>query len=221
MTRRLYNRVVDSAVIDSTDAAVTISEYHTVFDGFTNGRNVTLPSTDIVKGQEFILENQTTQTMTVLASNASELTIANGCRTGATIARGRVQVRALQDTPTDPSHWYVISAKEETTKLLDNEFTGGELTAYINREDNRVTIQTRGTTSHPSFSRAETSSGWIPTRFRPTSPFRTVGMISVIAEMVEVNPNGIYVIRYYTEALVGANRTATSDSWGIEYTLTP
>jgi len=81
-------------------------------------RNVTLPTTGVKNGRVFTITNRGAFDLVIKASNGNALTIANSCNQDATIQKGRVIVRALQDTPTTPAHWSVDYVHE-----LDVSFT--------------------------------------------------------------------------------------------------
>jgi len=74
----------------------------------TAARTVQLPSTSVIGGDFFRLENRTAFTLSVSASNGSLLTIANSCNQRAVVNIGWLMLTALQDNPTTPAHWYVL-----------------------------------------------------------------------------------------------------------------
>lgn len=137
-------------------------------------RTCVLPSANVLKGQRVRLDNAGAFDLTVQASNGSALTVANSTNQEATIQIGYVELVALQDAPTAPTHWRVISLVEEYTATLPTP-TGAMTTAgssrsfkiYRDNKSVRVSILDVGGTfaSTNNISYA----ALIPLRFRPTT----------------------------------------------------
>lgn len=136
-------------------------------------RAVTLPTTGISAGREFVLINQSLFDLVVKSSNGSALTIANSANTDATVQKGYARIRALVATPTTPTQWLVVSAYEEGTFSV--AFTSGftvtqNMTARYKRNNNSViaagTQDILGTTTGAP-TQIASATGQIPTRLRP------------------------------------------------------
>lgn len=88
---------------------------HQVFTGLLVTKDCTLPSTGIVAGDTFRIENTTAFDLVIKASDGSALTVANGANIDATIRSGFVLLRSSQATPTTPAHWKVLDVQDEGT----------------------------------------------------------------------------------------------------------
>jgi len=105
-----------------------------VFD-LSAGRTCVLPTTGVVTGDLYILQNRSNNLLTVQSSNGSEITTSaagSGSVGTASIRFGFVKLIALQNTPTTPAHWLVAECQEEGTytPTLANEANTTSLTAY-------------------------------------------------------------------------------------------
>lgn len=103
-------------------------------------RTVVLPSTGVLKGHVYVLENTGAFDLTIQSSNLSVLIRANGTNITATIQKGRVVLVALQDAPTTPAHWRVQDLYEEGTfspsELGKTNVTGTP--SYVNPKYYRI-----------------------------------------------------------------------------------
>lgn len=87
---------------------------HQIFN-LSAARTCVLPTTGIVKGEEFVIENQAAFDLTIQSSNGTEITSAGGSNMTATHQKGNCVLVALQAAPTTPAHWRV--------KYVEDEFT--------------------------------------------------------------------------------------------------
>jgi len=104
--KKFEGGLIEVANIDTTDSNIALanaSSRRRAFTGFTAARTVTLPTTSILAGEVFTLENKTTFAMTVNASGGAAIDI---------IATGTITLRATQDTPTTAAHWVVLDLHE-------------------------------------------------------------------------------------------------------------
>lgn len=72
---------------------------HQVFN-LTAARTVTMPSTSVLKGDEWVIENRAAFDLTVQSSGVNVINL---------LQSGRMILRALQDAPTSSAHWQVTA----------------------------------------------------------------------------------------------------------------
>jgi len=135
----------------------------------TAAMTIVLPTTSILAGEIISISgNSVTYSLTIQASNLSELTIANSCNQAATIGDGNVTLMALQATPTTPAHWRVLNVQEEME--VTGNFIGGLTTAYtmrVQRNNFRVNASIRASTGTGSTTEFYFTA--LPTRFDPAA----------------------------------------------------
>ena len=139
----IENRVAAIQVADANKTLTSSDVRHQVFTGFSTSRDVTLPTTGIVAGETWRIENTAAFDMVVKSSNGSALTIANGANIDATIRVGYVLLRATQAAPTTPAHWSVIDLKERYvfSSLVSNINASPPTWAWnIDRSNKQVTM---------------------------------------------------------------------------------
>lgn len=76
-------------------------------------RDCVLPTTTIVAGDIWTLENRTDFLLTVKSSAGTNLTISNSHNTFGKIKIGVIKIMALQNAPTTPAHWLTLECFED------------------------------------------------------------------------------------------------------------
>jgi len=94
------------------DATLLSTENGVLYYNVATNRTITLPSTDndgktVKAGQMFSFVNRGTSDLILAASGGQVLNATNNCNLLATIKTGGVIIRALQDSPTLATHWWV------------------------------------------------------------------------------------------------------------------
>ena len=134
------------AVIQSADANKTLTstdKRRQIFTGPTTSRDCTLPTTGIVAGETWTIENTSAFDLVIKSSNGSALTIANGANIDATMRNGYARLVALVATPTTPAHWRVAQVEErcELTSVMNSmNVTAPAVTYKISRKNSTVTV---------------------------------------------------------------------------------
>lgn len=94
---------------------LTSSDLRTQVFNLSASRTVVLPTTGILAGEVWVLKSSGAGDLVVQASNTTQITFANagtGSVGDPTIRSGTVILVPLQNTPTTPAHWSVISVVE-------------------------------------------------------------------------------------------------------------
>lgn len=155
-------------------------DHYQVFN-LSAGRTLSLPTTGILAGEVFFIENQTTSLLTIQASGGQELTTANSCNANASIALGSVRLVALQATPTTAAQWYVSHVEERATQSLTfkQNVNNAVVTAQISRSGKQVVmhIPPFTFTADQSNSTITTVASSIPARFNPKSNFNNIVIV--------------------------------------------
>jgi len=171
------SKIAYAATIDTSDTNVSLtvaSARHTIFNSFTASRDVTLPTTSVVAGEIWVIENTTAYDMVVKASGGNALTRANSCNLDATVQKGYVVLEALQATPTTPAHWRVLDVVEhylDSTTTVNNIGTNNGQSTILTRMKNLVTASFTDQPGNSSKTNttAPTLSSSLPLRFRPSA----------------------------------------------------
>lgn len=168
---------VANCITDTTNADLSISyesARHYVFTSFSTTRNVTMPTTNVKKGDVYLLENTAAFDMVVKSSAGTAMTIANGSNYDATVRKGFVLLRATQDAPTTPAHWYVVHVEEyydhsSTFAMNGSGGTSGSIAMKLHRVNRQVTMWAPEASAGASTSSTLTQSTGFVTRFQPSS----------------------------------------------------
>lgn len=169
-----YNYRVATTGADA-DTTLTATSNRTQKVPTTAARIYTLPTTGIVAGEQWVLENTGYFDLTVKASNGTAITYANAAAGSAgdpTIQIGRVVLEAIQATPTTPGHWRVVSVSEEYAAIsasAGGALAGATANLLIRRDGKVVTgrINTSATVTATAVQAATLPNGTIPTRCTP------------------------------------------------------
>lgn len=177
MSLKLPNPAADIATSNTDITLPENSNRYIAFSSFTASRNITLPTTSVRAGELFTLENTTQFDMVVKSSNGVALTVANGSNSDATVYRGYVKLRALQDAPTTPAHWRIVEVYEyyvNSTSITNTSASPVSRDYAVVRFNRTVTISQKSAIT--TFTKANTSNPvWataIPSRFRPVATVR-------------------------------------------------
>lgn len=160
--------------IDTSDTTVTLtvsSSRNITFTSFTAGRTVTLPTTSIVAGDQFLIANTTVQPLTLQSSGANTVDIIN---------TGYIVVKALVSTPTTAGNWQVIdyySTLTHSTTWKTNGIGSVATSAkniFLTRRGRTVTATIgantiTGTSQQGSTATRFDSQTAIPSQYRPSS----------------------------------------------------
>lgn len=165
----------------------------------SSAQTVVLPSTGVKAGDRVTLENPNAFDLTAQSSNTANLTVANGANIDATIRSGYVYLESIQDTPTTPAHWRVVSLYETGTYSLSFvtgiTTTGSFLFTRTNKSVVGVLPSIVGATV--SAASISTAAGAILTRHTPANNSYTPGQARVNAGnastpgLVRVRSNGL------------------------------
>lgn len=162
------------------------SKRHQTFN-LTVAETVVLPSTSVLAGDQWFFANTGFFDLTVQGSGGLALTVANGANQDATIQKGYVSLRALQDAPTAPAHWLVETVYEEIAAYTGATSGAIVLTATVRlRRHNKnivVKASTGGTAASASSAIAVAGTG-MPVRCRPL-----VNYPSFATAMISANNN--------------------------------
>ncbi len=131
--------------------------------------NQDLPTTNVKQGRVFALNvtgATTTNTVTLRSSGANTIDLIAGS--------GRIQVVALQDTPTTAAHWGVLSVSEYmTTSATSAGLTANaSVTFYLTRNNKQALVTYTGVGTGKTKDGANGPIEFttvLPTRFRPAS----------------------------------------------------
>jgi len=122
----IVKTIGQSANIRATDANATLTvadAMHQVFTGLTVTRDCTLPTTGVLAGDVWRIENTTAFDLVIKGSNGTAITVANTATIDATIQTGFVLLQAVQATPTTHLHWRVLDLHERAA--VTSVFDGG------------------------------------------------------------------------------------------------
>ncbi len=201
-------------------------------------RTVRLPTTSILAGEVWEIENKSAFELIVQSSASTEMTVANGANIDATIQNGRVRLIALQNAPTDPAHWYVDSILEKeythsSTWVFDGtgSANSASFSQKITRDNNKIIMSSEWITATAAGGNSGQLSlnSAIPVRFRPNNsqdiPVSLLNNAVYSIGLISIQSNGLMAI--YKEGSRGnfTNGTAGAYSTGgnrfiITYNLT-
>lgn len=182
----------------------------------TAARTVTLPTTNIVAGDLWILENTGNFDLTVNASGGANVE---------TIRVGHVYLRALVNTPTTAAHWLVENVQESISSItitVDTNVDSSQalaLSAVRNNKAVTVGIFTTpgiGSNTTGATLSSSSTSEW-PTRLRPaTRVFAFIlvggtGITSNNSPMLQLGLTGLF--SFYKDA--NQSNFALSDTYNI------
>lgn len=110
------------ATFNTTGSPFTLtssSSRHQIYN-LSGAGTVTMPTTGILAGEEWVIENMAPFDLTIKASNGSIISKANSANLDTTInSNGKVVLAATQATPTTPSEWHVSSVYEEVVQAAN------------------------------------------------------------------------------------------------------
>jgi len=124
------------SAIQTADADKTLTSSdnrYQIFTGLSTSRNLYLPTTSILRGDIWVIENTTSYDLVIRSSDASIINVANGSNSKATIRNAAITLRSTKNTPTSPTHWRVLVTgdhKEITPiKTANYQASPGEIIA--------------------------------------------------------------------------------------------
>lgn len=232
----LVGGTISAVNVNAVDANKTLvrgtDSNQQVFTGFTTSRTVTLPTTGVIAGETWLLNNNTLFDMVVNASNGSALTVANSVNIDATVRSGFVLLVALVATPTTPANWLVLDIRD--TVILDSASgqwaTGTNLRFF--RDGRMITFTSNGGSANAgvpftsALGTAATATGYVPLRFRTNSTvsgnngglrFSLINGGSGLAAVGDVdlflNSNGQVTWTY------GGSRTNSQQDFSVSYLI--
>jgi hypothetical protein len=97
-----------------TITAATIAEQKRQVYALSNTADRKLPTTGVLKGWEYVWVNPGTYALTVKSSDGDTVEV---------IMNAMIKVVALQDTPTDKTHWRIVETKSLT---VEKTYVGGQ-----------------------------------------------------------------------------------------------
>lgn len=213
--------------INTSNTNVTLtnaSSRHITFNSFSASRDVTLPTTSILAGEIFVLENTTAFDMVVKASGGSALTVANSANCDATVQKGYVVVKSLQATPTTPAHWQVMEVVEmsyaHTVAFAGNGAGaggGGSISSTLHRHNNLVTFRMPTTWSGTSGTGSDrmSSDNALPTRFR------ALASTGFHIYMIDAGTHSSGLARFNTNGLIDLFKSSAGASFTNSSTIGP
>lgn len=174
---------------------------------------VRLPSTGILTGEKWTIQNRSTNLVSITSQDGDALYAIN---------LGDITYVALQDAPTDATHWQLVSVNDEVSGTIGStgDFSSGG-TYRIVRSGKTVTMAISSATAHSSLVTPTTATGFIPTKFAPTYMVRNLTTWnSTIIQMVLVNTNGSLSFSYKDWAGINTAQTASLADSTLSWVVT-
>lgn len=204
-------RNLASANVASPSTAVTLLNTSSDLQVFTPsaGIDLNLPTTNVKKGRTFKIRNtQYTNEITVKSSDGDTLF---------TLQQGFIEVVALQDTPTDATHWDIVDYMTELTIALGGNFAEN---AFIRKTiGDWVTINFEILTFSSGNAPGSDATA-IPAGFRPAETQKNNFKHDATAlGTVEVQSTGQFRVRFFNSATPSSviNQVSTVNAGTISY----
>lgn len=159
--------------VNAGTSTVTLTVADNPYQTFTAATTVVLPTTSVLAGQLYLIQNTQTSDVTINASGGTTVEI---------VRQGSVLLEATQDTPTTNAHWRIIDLVERY--VLSTTFTwngtggntGAQSVKFVRRASlasgSTITMtipQLQATSGTSSTSLDSSASTAAPSRFRPSA----------------------------------------------------
>ena len=233
------NLLTDSANVRASEGSgtttLTIADDRRQIFTLSAARTVVLPTSGIRKGEKITLENRGAFLLSIKSSDTTTLTGANVASQSVgdpSIEIGKVELIALQDNPTAPSHWFVSDVEESAnptqpvpTGALDiaMEYRGFRVSrknkvAFVGMRESSATAV--AASAGINFAAA------LPTRFMPslyqycTSALLNAGILTACC--VQVSTDGTIAFSKYDNSnfsgltAIGANAQDSTFTYRIK-----
>lgn len=204
--------LINRTNLNSGSGTVTLTITDNPYQSFSAASTVVLPTTSVLAGQLWLIENrQTASTITIQSSNTNTID---------TIINGYAILEALQDTPTTSAHWRVveITSLESVTATGSGDYTAGVLRVTRVNSNINVTVTTNVTFS--SNSNPLSATGLIPAFARPAATKSNIYSSSTVQVLLmAVRADGTLEFAFYNWAGTLDNRTSSSTNATMAYTV--